>query len=58
MRLSRRVADLESQLTPPGPTAWVQVIQHLGRTKDEALAAFEAEHGPIGDRGLILRVIV
>jgi hypothetical protein len=58
MRLNRRVADLETKLAPSGPAAWVQVIQELGQTQEEALAAYEAHHGPIGESSVIMRVIV
>ncbi len=58
MRLSRRVADLECRLDPPRAKVWLRIVQDEGQTRESALAAYEAEHGPVGDRGVILRVIV
>ena len=58
MRLSRRIADLESRLDPPRPKVWLRIVQDESQTREAAVAAYEAEHGPVGDRGVILRVIV
>lgn len=57
-RLSSRIADLEKRLSPVLPPAWVRVFQYQGQTQGEALAAWEAEHGPVGDRNVIMRVII
>jgi hypothetical protein len=57
MRLNRRVADLESR-NPAGSQIWVSIIQELGQTREDALSTYEAEHGSICDRNVILRVIV
>ena len=57
MRLHNRVADLESR-NPTGSQVWLQIIQELGQTREAAFAAYEAEHGPVCDRSVILRVIV
>jgi hypothetical protein len=57
VRLSQRIAYLESRnLT--GPQVWVSIIQDLGKTREEAFAAYEAEHGSIGDKSVILTIIV
>ncbi|GAA5049817.1 hypothetical protein GCM10023208_08300 [Erythrobacter westpacificensis] len=37
---------------------WNRVIQHLGQTEAEAVAAYEAESGLMGDDNRILRVII
>jgi hypothetical protein len=58
MRLSHRVADLEQRLASPGPKAWVRAFQYEGQTQEEAVAAYEAEHGPIDEKGVILRVFI
>jgi hypothetical protein len=58
MRLSHRVADLERRLASSGPKAWVRIFQYEGQTQEEAVAAYEAKHGPIGDKGVILRVFI
>lgn len=57
MRLSQRIADLEKR-DPTGPQIWVSIIQDLAQTREEAFAAYEGEHGPIGDRSVVLTVIV
>lgn len=56
MKLERRVADLEAR-TSSGSVEWVRVIQDCGQTERQAIAAHEAEHGPIGDSNIVLRVI-
>ena len=55
MRLSQRIADLESRM-PEGKPGWVRVFQHTGQSQDEAITAYEAANGPIGDSNVILRV--
>ena len=56
MRLRNRVADLEQRMIPSA--GWVRIIQHEGQTRDEAIAAWEAERGPVGDRNIILKQYV
>jgi len=56
--LTRRVADLEMR-KGAGLKRWHRVMQYVGQTQDEAIAAYEQEQGPIGaDDGTILRVFV
>lgn len=58
-RLKSRVADLEARIDPPPPRQWVRFFQRYeDQTQEQAIAAYEAEHGPIDDKGVILRVIV
>ena len=45
MRLSKRVADLESRGFPFTGSHWIDCDN--GETKDQAVARYEAEHGPI-----------
>ena len=55
--LKRRLSMLEGgQVRDFVP--WVRVIQDIGQTKDEAFAAHEAEHGPIGDRNVFIRQVI
>ena len=56
MRLRQRVEALESR--DPEWRPWHHAIQHVGQTQEEAIAVYEAEHGPLGDDNLILSVIV
>lgn len=46
---ARRVSALEQFFDPPGFQPWHVVIVDDGQTEAQALAAYEAEHGPIGD---------
>ena len=55
--MKRRLEALETQ-TFGGFSPWVRIIQHEGQSEDEATAAYEAEHGPIGEGNKILRVII
>ena len=57
MRLRNRVEVLEKR-DGGDFIPFVRVIQHEGQTEEEAAAAHEAEHGPLGDRARILRVII
>ena len=57
MRLKGRIDALEKRcLDDLKP--WHQVIQRVGQTEEEAMAQFEAEHGPIGDDNCIIIRIV
>ena len=47
--MKRRLEALETR-TFGGFAPWVRIIQHEGQSEDEATAAYEAEHGPIGKR--------
>ena len=55
--MKRRLEALETR-TIGGFAPWVRIIQHEGQSEDEATAAYEAEHGPIGEGNKILRVII
>lgn len=52
MRLKPRVEALESRSTKP--QRWVRVFQESDQTEEQAIAAHEAENGPIGDANVIL----
>lgn len=56
MRLKQRVEALETRAR--GFVPWVRIIQHIDQTEEEATAAYEAEHGPVGGSNSILRVII
>ncbi|MEO7737897.1 MAG: hypothetical protein ABIS10_01190 [Novosphingobium sp.] len=58
MRLMKRVADLEQRLSPPSPSQWVSIIQDADQTREQAVTAWAAEHGPLGDRNTIMGVVV
>lgn len=54
MRLTQRVANLEMNMMPGGGVV-VIYQQYPDQPDDEAIAAYEAEHGPINDpRGDVL----
>lgn len=57
MRLKPRLDALEAKLAPVC-FRWVRIWQGRGQTQKQAFSAYEAEHGPIGDANVILRVIV
>jgi hypothetical protein len=58
MRLSKRLSDLEKR-GPVGAVRWRRIFQYEDQSQAEALAAYEAENGPIGpDEGRILRVFI
>ena len=57
MRLKPRVDELERKISPQPPQRWITVIQD-GQTEEEAIAAYEAEHGPVGDANVMMVVIV
>lgn len=54
MRLSQRVAGLESRM-PEAAERRVRVLQDVGQSEDETIAAYEAANGPVGDCNVILR---
>jgi hypothetical protein len=57
--LVRRLGALEQRMTPAGIKRWLCIFQYAGETKEQAVAAYEAENGGVTDSvGVILRVIV
>ena len=58
VRLKPRLDALESRILPPVPITWHRVQQHEGQSKDETVAAYEAEHALGPHDGVILRVFV
>lgn len=56
MRLKSRVEALE-QTTGGELKCWHRVHVDVGQPVDAAVAAYEAENGPIGDDNVILRTI-
>ena len=57
LSLNRRLRELEAS-TFGGLKRWHCIIVRGDQTEEQATAAYEAEHGPIGNDGAILRVIV
>lgn len=57
MRLKPRLDALEAKLAPASQR-WVRIYRYEDQTDEQAIAAHEAEHGPIGDANVILRVVV
>ena len=55
--IHQRIAALESRGGAERPVRWHRVIVD-GQGQADALAAHEAQHGPIGQDGVIYRVIV
>ena len=55
--IDRRLKALEAR-TVGGFVPWVQIIQNVDQTEGEAIAAYEAENGPVGDSDKILWVII
>lgn len=54
--LNKRVAALEAAKTMP--KAWHRIIQHIEETQEQAIAKYQAKHGPLGDDPhFIVRVI-
>ena len=58
MRLSGRVQAIERRTGLNGLRRWVRVIQSPGQDRAKAIQQHEAAFGPIGDAGIVLRVIV
>jgi hypothetical protein len=52
--LKGRVEAMEQQLMPPSAERWVRVLQDSDQTEEQAISAYEAEHGPIGDANVFI----
>lgn len=57
IRMRQRLQALEA-LSFDGFVPFVQVIQKVGQTEAEAVATYEAEHGPVADDVRILLVVI
>lgn len=55
--LSKRVGALETKIEPP-KSRWVRMVRYENETDAQAVAAYEAQHGPIGDDRVVMRVVV
>jgi len=55
--LSKRIAALE-QSRPSATPQWHSMMRYENETDDQAVAAYEAKNGPIGDGNVIMRVII
>ena len=55
--MRKRIDALEQRTGSKRPARWYRVIVD-GQSKAEALAAYEAQHGPVGNGGVIYRMIV
>jgi hypothetical protein len=55
--LGKRIVALE-QLRPSSRPRWHSLCRYEGETDEQAVAAYESEHGPIGDGNVIMRVII
>lgn len=55
--LRRRVEALE-RAAPTSRPRWHCLRRHEDETDDDAVAAYEAANGPIGDGKVIMRVII
>ena len=53
----RRVAVLE-QAQPTSTPRWHRLRRYEDESEADAVAAYEAENGPIGDGNVVMRVIV
>lgn len=57
-RLTARLDGLEQRLAPTPPRRWVRVLRREGQTEKQAVAAWEAENGALGERSVIIRAII
>ena len=57
MRLKPRLDALEARIAP-ACQRWVRIFLYEDQTQERAVAAYEAEHGPIDDANIILRVFI
>lgn len=56
-RLNQRVEALE-QATGKDFKPWVRIMQYADQTEAEAIAVYEAEHGPLNaESQLIIRIV-
>lgn len=55
--LGKRLVALE-QAQPSSSPRWHRLLRHENETDEQAVAVYEAEHGPIGDGKVVMRVIV
>ncbi|NNG59785.1 hypothetical protein [Sphingomonas paucimobilis] len=55
--LGKRLAALE-QAQPSAMPRWHCLRRYEDESEADAIAAYEAEHGPIGDGNVIMRVII
>ncbi len=55
--LGKRLAALE-QAKPSSSPRWHCLRRYESETNADARAAYEAEHGPIGDGNVIMQVII
>ena len=55
--LHRRLAALEAEPTV-GFVPWVQIVQTIGQTEEEAISGFETANGPVDDKNKLLWVVV
>ncbi|MEO6151655.1 MAG: hypothetical protein ABIT09_07725 [Croceibacterium sp.] len=56
--LEKRLEELERRMTPEPAKRWHRILQYEDQTQEQAVAAYEAQNGPIGDDNTILRVII
>lgn len=56
-KIGERLSALERK-RPVGSQKWHRIHRYEGETQEQVVAAYEAEHGPIGSDNVILRVIV
>jgi hypothetical protein len=55
--LGKRLTALE-QAQPSAMPRWHCLRRYEDETDADAIAAYEAEHGPIGDGNVVMRVII
>lgn len=57
MNLKKRVGALE-EMSGSALRPWHRVVVENGQTEEAAIAAYEAEYGPIGEENVILRTYI
>ena len=55
--LSKRVVALETKIELP-KSRWVRMVRYEDETDAQAIEAYEAKHGAIGDDRVVMRVVV
>jgi hypothetical protein len=55
--IANRIAALE-QAQPSASPRWHRLLRQENETDEQAVAVYEAEHGPIGDGKVAMRVII